>query len=73
MFSGNEITHMMTNVCTCEIVLVTFFYITCTTELLVKHLCITCTDNYTGATVYYVHIENNSYDLANTLMGNLDR
>ena len=48
---------MMTNVCTGEIELVIFFCITCAT---VKCLTFTCTENYTGDIINYVHIENDS-------------
>ena len=60
MYSGNEITHKIKNVCVGEILLVIFFCITCATILHVKLLSIRCMDNYTGNLINYVHIENNS-------------
>ena len=48
MYTSNEITHMMTRVCTGKILPVIFVYITCTTALHVQHLSVTSKDIYTG-------------------------
>ena len=45
-------------VCTSEIVPVVFFNITCATKLHVKHLSVTCVENYTCDVINYVHLIN---------------
>ena len=48
MYTSNEITHMMTSVCTGKILPVIFVCITCATALHVQHLSVTSKDIYTG-------------------------
>ena len=57
MYTGNKVTPVITKVCACEILLVVFFYLTCATKLHLKHVSITCIENYICDVINYIDIK----------------